>query len=261
VGAETGQSKSDEALFTFTFHVESIRLFAHIGLLFVFLQGALITEYSGLDSIPDEEATEIFRIFSFNHTCNWIDHNPARMIAAILIPLYTVPTLGYIILTHLRLARSVKKGEVPFWLLQTSRILSPFNFLAVALLHLWFVNNPDGEYGFIAHYIPYLLWQMALTFMGMMNVQYLIYKNDLPWSVKPSIGWAYQGIFVAFTLISIIGVITILAGTPMLDTNNSASERAAFRAISSIYGIMILIFPIALSARERMNGDTITLNA
>lgn len=136
VGAETGQSKSEEALFTFTFHVESIRLFAHIGLLFVFLQGALITEYSGLDSIPDEEATEIFRIFSFNHTCNWIDHNPARMIAAILIPLYTVPTLGYIIFTHLRLARSVKKGEVPFWLLQTSRILSPFNFLAVALLHL-----------------------------------------------------------------------------------------------------------------------------
>ena len=96
--------------------------------------------------------------------------------------------------------------------------------------------------------------------MGMMNVQYLIYKNQLPFNVKPSIGWAYQGIFAAFTLISIIGVITILAGTPMLDTKNSASERAAFRIISTIYGIMILIFPIALSARERKNGDTITLN-
>ena len=136
VDPETGHSKSKEALFTFTFHVESIRLFAHIALLFVFLQGALITEYSGLDSIPDEEATEIFRIFAFNHTCNWIDHNPARMIAAILIPLYTVPMLGYIILSHLRLARSVKEGEVPFWLLQTSRILSPYNFVAIALLHL-----------------------------------------------------------------------------------------------------------------------------
>jgi len=261
--AGEGKERLEEgSLFSVTFHVETIRLISHIALLFVFVQGALITEFSGLDTIPDKEATEIFRIFAFNHTCNWIDHNPARMIAAIFIPFFTVPMLGYITLTHLRLARSVKKGQVPKWLLQTSRILSPFNFLAISLLHMWFVNNPEDTYGFIAHYIPYLTFQLALAFMGLINVQYLISTNNLPFGVRPAIGWAYQGVFVVLTFISILCVIILLADSPILDTRNSETERAIFRAISAIYGFMILVIcPIRFSAVERRNGDTITLGA
>jgi len=184
------------------------------------------------------------------------------MIATIFIPFFIVPMLGYIILTHLRLARSMKKGQVPKWLLQTSRILSPFNFLAVSLLHTWFVSNPEDIHGFIAHYTPYLTFQLALAFMGFINIQCLISMNNLPFGVRPAIGWAYQGVFVVLTFISILCVIILLADSPILDTRNSETERAIFRAISAIYGFMILVIcPIRFSAVERRNGDTITLGA
>ena len=258
-GFEESINVTMEETSSWTFHVESLRLFAHISLISILALCAIITDTSNLSTIPPPESTAIFKLFGFNHSCNWVDHNPSRMIAGILIPTFQVPMMLYVCLSHQRLKRSVRKSIVPNWLLEYSTITSPFNFVTFALLHMWFVNNPDDDYGFIPHYIPYFMLQISLSLMGFLNVQYLISTNNIPWGVKPGLAWAYQYITVGIAIICIMGVITLLLGFPFFDSVNNDVERRVFQAFSHLYAITIVVCPIAFAATERLNGDVYTI--
>ena len=256
---QTNQENDHSGVLSVTFHIESLRVFAHFAFVVMLFIGAMITEFSGLNTIPAKEDTAIFKIFGFNHACNWIDHNPSRMIAGILIPTFQLPMIAYIILFHLRLAKSVKEGDCSAWFLSVSRIVSPFNLFVISQLHMWFVNNPDDDYGFIAHYTPYLLFQITLSFIGVINMQYLISKGSLPCNVKPVFAWIYQGLFITVTIILIMSVISMLAGNPIWDTVNNLRHRMFLQTLSFFYAFLLLIVPIIFAAIERRNGDTITL--
>jgi len=257
--ASDGPKEEDELSRTsWTFHIESLRLFGQVAFLFTLGICAVITERSGLESIPPPEATEVFRIFGFNHVCNYIDHNPSKTFAGLVIPLYTIPMILYVFLYHSRLkARFSTRGDVPYWLVVFSKVTLPYNITSFALLHMWFVNSPDGDYGFVAHYVPYLMYQVALSLLLFMNVQYLISTKNLPGISKsrPWLAWTYQFFSLGLTFVSICGVITLLAGYPILDSKNNMTEQWIFRVISYFYGFNIVIAPIVLSAIERRNGD------
>ena len=99
--------KDRSYVYSWTFHVESLRFYAFINFIIVLGIGALITEKSGLGTIQDPTETVIFNMFGFNHACNWIDHNSARMIKAILfLPLvaYTVARVVGLTLARIELA-------------------------------------------------------------------------------------------------------------------------------------------------------------
>lgn len=126
----TADSKNKSYVYSWTFHVETLRFYGMLSFLAVLAVCALLTEKSGLDTIPDPTKTVIFELFGFNHSCNWVDHNPVRMIAAILVlPLVQVPLMLYTIFWHCRLAKSAKLGKVPNWLLNVSRICRPTTLL------------------------------------------------------------------------------------------------------------------------------------
>lgn len=252
------RTNKEPSHFSWTFHIESLRLFGQTAFLLMFVICGIITETSGLESIPAPEATEIFRIFGFNHVCNYIDHNPSKTVAGIMVPLYTTPMMLYVFLYHYRLkARSKTHGDIPSWLIRFSQITLPYNIATFALLHMWFVNSPEGDYGFIPHYIPYLMFQVALSLILFMNVQYIISANNLIGFVKnrPWVVWTYQYFSLSLTIISICGVITLLAGYPIFDSVNNMTEQIIFRIISYVYGLNIVVAPIVFSAIQRLNGD------
>lgn len=255
------EKKDDKSyVYSWTFHIESLRFYGFINFIVVLGVGALITEYSGLDTILDPSETVLFDLFAFNHSCNWIDHNPSRMIASILImPLVQIPMMLYSTLWHCRLAKDVKTGKVPKQLLNASRVLTPFIFISMAELHLWFVNNPDDTYGFIAHYTPYLMFQISLCLIHIMNVFYLSYKGDLPWGVP--VGWAraYAAFFTALTIFSAVFVISTLAGEPILAVSRSNVERIIIRIFTTSWALIMILGNIVLAGKERTNGDVVMM--
>jgi len=257
---DNGSTEDTSHHYSWTFHVESLRFYGFINFLIMLTIGALITNYSGLDTIQEPTETVLFKLLEFNHACNWIDHNPARMIASILVvPLIQLPLMGYVIVWHCRLAKDVKTGKVPKWLLTVSRVFSPYNFIVMAELHLWFVNNPDDTYGFTGHYIPFLMFQVSICLLMMMNICYLISKRDLPWGIPSWLAWSYFSFYTALTIYSIVAVLYLLVGNQVVLASRSSTEKNTHRIISALWAASGMLGTLVLSGKERLNGDVVTL--
>ena len=249
----SNDEKDKASLFTYTFHVETLRLFGFASFTIALIIGALITKYSGLETIPDPTSTVIYSIFQFNHSCNYIDHNPSKMIAAILItPLAQLPLMMYCLLWHVRLAKAYRDGKVPKWLLDTSRILTPFNFITMAELQLWFVNGPTESYGFVAHYIPYMMFQLSIIFMMILNISYLDAMNALPFGIPSGVAWAYNVFVVIVTFFCITFVITTLAGHQMF-------RDLVLGYLSKVWLACGIVGTLLFSYVESKDGNLLTL--
>jgi len=259
---ESTSKPGSNYLFSITFHVESLRLFAHSSFLFILVVAAVLTEtlQDKLDSIPDPTETTIYNIFGFNHTCNWIDHNPAKLVAGILLPAFQLPYFLYIYFYHKRVQKSVENNEVPKWLLQYSSVITPFNLLAVSQIHIWLVHPPHDTYGFIAHYIPYFSIQTTFALQLILNVYYLTSKNNLPWGIPASHGKFYVYWLILLTLLSQGGVIVILSPATFFDTKNNMTQQIIFRAVSYLYSFCVWVLPIPISATLRKDGDLMNIS-
>jgi len=256
----TTDSESKSHVYKWTFHIESLNFYGMLSFIVVLAAGALVTEKSGIDTIEDPTETIIFELFGINHSCNWIDHNPVRMLAAILfLPLVQVPFMLYVLFWHCRVAKSAKTGKVPHWLLNVSRVLSPYNFITMSQLHLWFVNNPNDTYGFTAHYIPYLMFQISICVIQLLNILYLTYTGNIPFGVPPALAWSYFVLFVGITVVYSIFVISTLAGSPIIDATNSEGEKLFTSILSSSWGALALVGTLIISGKQRLDGDKITL--
>jgi len=255
-------NKYGKNLFSITFHVESLRLFAHIALNFILVIGVILTEtlVDKLDNIPDPNETVIYETFGLNHGCNYIDHNPAKMVAGILIPLVQIPYMLYFFFYHKRVQKSVKDNEVPKWLLQYSSITTPFNIVVTSQLHMWFVNPPYDTYGFVAHYIPYFLFQTTLALQMILNVCYLESKKNLPWRISSLFAKLFVYWFVILTLVYTAGVIIVLSPSTAIDTKNVIGHQIALKVVTYVYGFIVLVFFIPVSAALRKDGDVVTLS-
>ena len=66
-------SQGGKHIFSWKFHVETFRFYGLINFVIILVIGAIITEKSNFDTIPDPTETRLFRLFGFNHSCNFID--------------------------------------------------------------------------------------------------------------------------------------------------------------------------------------------
>jgi len=252
------ESRKSGSYFVKTFHVESIRLVAHLGLLLTFGSGGVITEtlQGKLATIPPPNETVIFKFFGFNHMCNWVDHMPARLVASIFIPYGQLPYILYFYFYHKRLQRDVANNKISKSLLQFSSLITPFNILIVTQLHLWFVNPPNGVYGFTAHYIPYYLFQWALSLQLILNVGYYINTNEIPFGLPRCAAIFFMLVFIGLTLISQVSILVMLSDYTFINTNDYPKVAETF---SWIYNGCMFILPIFISAAERKDSETTTL--
>jgi len=279
---------------TIQFNIEKLRFWAFFALAFLFGSGELFSNkyvfysegFSAANPGPapflssifgtpwvDLKKTFIFSTFGFEHACSYIDFMPAKEIASILLPFFNIPMIAYLILAYYRLKVQVMDGECDESVLTWSKFTTPFCIAVIALDHLWFVNDPELHWyqggwdpasgqgpkglGFVAHYVPYLLFQTALGVIAAMQAKYCVGINKVPFNAPI---WLVRGYvhFVWILTLAYQGIVcAILAGTPILDPINGAPwELSFFYFLTKLYGFIVFVGTMILSFIEMRNGDT-----
>jgi len=237
-----------------TFHIELLRMIGLSAFFLVFFVGGIITKI--FVNIPPE-TTEIYRIFGFNHMCNSIDHNPAREIAAIMVPFAAVPLSLFYVLLYFKMEYMAKIGKIPTSLYTYTKYTTPFNVLVFSLMHMLMVNPPDGDYGFIAHWIPYAAVQWGTVFTAIQQVWYHIAVKKVPFGYSVLSAKIYLAIFIGFTFFSQYTVITTL-----YFPGSGEKKVAEYKAyLSYFYFCFLTVFPVIFSfgiVKDDSHMDKIT---
>ena len=242
--------KVAEPKFTLTFNIETLRMVAYIALVFMVSVGMIVTKLFVTVHVHD---TVIFQIFGFNHICNVFDHQPSRTISALLVLFFIVPMAAFVICSYYRTYAAAKEGRVPMHLQAYNKIITPIVFLSVCYTYMWFVNAPDGEYGFIAHYLPYVALQLALGLLAIQEVGYLIYTGALPFGASVKLAKVYLAVLLLTTVACQVAVFSLLLDHPILDSPNDPTARITFQVLMYFYSFQAIIMPIFLAARNRKN--------
>jgi len=266
-GDKSNGKECKEPLLSVTFHVEWFRVIGMVSLLFMLLTCMVISKLAIFDDgifgygwgTMDPKTTVIYGLYGFNHTCNYLDFNPARLVASIIVPFVMVPMALYNFFFHLRVYRAYTENIVGYGFLTYSRITWVYNAFAFLMLHLWFVNDPTGTYGFPGHYIPYVMAQVALAFMAISQVHYLKVTKEIPWGIKDWMANVYLGFIIVLTLISQIFGIAIAVGRPIIDPANNEAHRFFFQWVSRIYVPLIFFVPLIFAKSHLTNEDVHTL--
>jgi len=211
-----------------------------------------------LEPYIDRKETTINKIFGFLHACSFIDYNPAKEIAALLLPFISYPLCLFLILDYFRIRVSFGNKLVPELLYKFSKFSTPIALLLTSMIHLWFVNNPDKTYpegyGFIAHYLPYVGFQVALALIAIQQVWYHIALDNIPFGFSPTIARIYLKLAVFLPLFYQMCVFSILLERPIFDSLKGGEEgtweRVVFKALTRIYPLIAMGIPIICSFWE-----------
>ena len=99
-----------------TVNVEMCRFFGYVGGIVLLLIGTFVTNHyvqwpfdgEGFDA----QATFIYELFGFNHTCTILDFNPSRTISAIAVMMSVGPFLMYVISNRFRMEHEYINGNI-----------------------------------------------------------------------------------------------------------------------------------------------------
>jgi hypothetical protein len=172
----------------------------------------------------------------------------------------------FLILSYFRTKLAVLNGEVEPWLLTFAKITTPIEIALSSVLHLWFVNSPQMEspegYGFIGHYLPYMGFQISLVLVAINQLYYTIAIDKIPFGVPAWAATYYVRFVIITTIVCQACVISILMGSPILDSaaggKEGTWEREAFVILGKVYASTALFGPFIFSCWEMRNGDTNT---
>jgi len=219
--------------------------------------------------------TFIWKTFGFEHTCSYIDYNPFAEIFAIFIPLFTLPMIAYLLASLLRakvLVNNVRPDGTPKaqpYLYTLNKWITFPCIACISIVHLWFVNKPDAVYpdgyGFIAHYIPYALYQWVMSLIAIEQLHfYLATDTKFPFGLSDELGEKlgkfYARFFAALTFIYQCIVFSILySENPLLDSANNPTHKAIFQLLTQVYKYLILYAPLVLSFYGILYGESNTI--
>jgi len=206
----------------------------------------------------DRKESAIYKTFGFLHACSFIDYNPAKEIAALLLPFISYPLCLFLILDYFRIKVSFGNKLIPELLYKFSKWTTPIALLFTSWIHLWFVNNPDKTfpegYDFIAHYLPYVAFQVALAIIAIQQVWYHIALDNIPFGFSPTIARIYLKLAVFLPFFYQMCVFSILLGSPIFDSKKGGDEgtweRVVFRLLTRIYPVVAMVIPIICSFWE-----------
>lgn len=165
----------------------------------------------------------------------------------------------FCVLSYMRDLEAYKNKEITKGLLTYSKIATPLCIVFFSLIHMWFVNTPQGDYGFIAHYIPYMMFQWGIGLVAIHQAHYLVQVNKIPFGLPKSAAYCYAWFMALFTPMCQMLVISILAGHPILDSVNNLKHRAIFLLIGKIYAFTALIVPLIFASANLQTDDTNTI--
>jgi hypothetical protein len=254
---------SGENDFVLKLNHEWLRVIGLCVLLYTFLVGAIMT--TTFVDRPSEESA-IYHIYGFNHMVNVISHSPSREVCALMIILFILPMVGFVVFSHLRTRVAFQKGEVPRSLHLYSKIATPINVILISYSYMWFVNLPDGDYGLIAHYLPYAGFQLGIGLIAIEQVLLKISTGNIPFDFSTTSAQVYLWTLIISTVLyQVVGFIQI-AGVIIIDedTARGIGLRIFVQVVMIWYTILSLIMQIVLSIINTKDGrstsSTITLS-
>mmetsp|Transcript_62355 Transcript_62355/g.71602 ORF Transcript_62355/g.71602 Transcript_62355/m.71602 type:complete len:315 (+) Transcript_62355:155-1099(+) len=190
------------------------------------------------DTCPKQmEKTYIVQLFLFAHTCVYIDENPAKTIVAICFLIALLALNLYTYLVKERIKNEAASDPRLEYVAIISKYTWRIRFICFLVFPLCFVNSPvydphpfvdpldatweqlfaDPAWGqFIRHYIPYLLWQLAVALQAIEQAFYHHNMGTMPFGISKTAIKIYSGgmslLFVYYTL----WIVTFLCGVPFI---------------------------------------------
>ena len=233
--------------FSLEFNPEILRVTAYISLIFMLLVGIIVTQ-RWVDIDPT--TTVIYQLFGFNHTCNVLDHEPSRTIAAMLLPFWEIPFVLYIIFNFLRIKDAYYENHAPRSIFLISAIFLPIKLLLTVWFRVVFVRPPVSEELFLGHYLPYVGFQLLLCLVAFENILYFYSVKALPFNNSRSLAFAYLILLLLVTGTCISVGLSVALGHPILDLTGNATQRTIFRAIAGLYMLLSIPAPLCFSFLE-----------
>lgn len=259
---DPGRSDGNKPLFSFTFHIEWLRIIGISAFCLMMITCKLITNFlifPGGVSADGMQITDttIYQIFGFNHSYNVLDFNPAKTVASLMLPFMTLPLILYLCFGHCKVYKAWDNGLVSKNFLNFSRVATIFSMYTFAVLHLWFVNGPEMEpYGFKGHYIPYILSQIALGLMAIKQSAYLAAIGRIPFGVSANTAWWYVYFLVALTFIALfLGIATAWGNLFGINPAENEGQRILIQTVSKLYVPFAFVLPLYFAYVESKNGD------
>lgn len=231
--------------FSLTFNPEILRIISYVALIIILATGAIITETI---VEVDPTTTAIYKLFGFNHSCNWLDHEPSRTVSAMLLPLWEVPFLFYVIFNFLRIQDAYKENKAPLYTYLVSIIFLPIQIALTVWFRIVFVWSP--EVNFLYHYLPYIGFQFLLFMIAFENALYFYAMKALPLKNNKFLAIGYLVLLLAVTVAYTVIGLSCAFGHPLLDLVNDPQQRFLFRSLTNFYTVLVLPVPIILSILE-----------
>jgi len=189
-------------------------------------------------SPKDMNKTFIVQLFGFPHTCVFIDENPGKSPVAVIFIIGMMLLIIWTFLDHVRIKRDYAAGETCLKNVVTfSKYTWVFRCLCFVLFPLCFVNSPaydpdpylnpldptvtykelyDNSQGawfkFILHYIPYLLWQLAVALQAIEQAWYHYAMGTFPYVPSKTVIRIYLGGMILLFVYYSVWIIGFLVG-------------------------------------------------
>jgi len=236
-----------------SFNIEILRMIGNAGVVIMLLVGRFLTRL-------DMEETFIFKLFHFNHSCTYIDFNPAKSAAALVVMVHILPICLYVVMHYKRVQAETDTSFNNYKM--ANKILSPITFFCTLYFFMVFVNSPDKDFEedgamglFVMHYIPYMFWQFGMMVMSIQQCWYLVLKDAIPFdfvTCKWLWGWC---IFLFFYFIGYtVFVWSFILKHPVWNTETDIGNAVAL-AIMWGFNVFYLIIPTIFSFKLWRNGS------
>jgi len=217
--------------------------------------------FHGAPSDFDTTQTFIFQLFHFNHTCTYLDFNPSKTIAALIIQLHTLPLMFFVVCHYLRIQAQTNPGFDT--LKKVTKIMSPISFITLAYFYMVFVNSPYGDLGdpeamhrFTFHWIPYMCWQLGMLLMAVQQCWFIAIKGDFPLTwITPKLMFAYVQFMLVMFVIYGAFVWSFIFRHPLWDTHAGTPGAVAAKAIMAIWDLIAAVIPTIFAFIESRNGN------
>lgn len=244
---------------TYRVNIEFFRFFGMTATIALLLIGKFVTEHFvkwiRYPDIPfSPEATYIYQLFHFNHTCTVLDFNPSKTISAIVVMLAIIPLDIFVVLNYFRLEDDFKDGRITRGLLIFNRVITPIQLVCFTFFYMVFVNTPMDRTSFTLHYIPFMLWQTGLILSAIQQVHYLCQRDHVPFNIPKVWLKMYEWTVVLVGIYYTYFVWSFLLGHPALDTTHD-SQLAITKAIMYIFLIISEIIPAIFAYVESKNPE------
>ena len=260
------------------YKIEKFRLWGLLAFIPLMFSGAFVTNmavvfppkedpssfwdkiWNGAPSDFDETQTYIYQMFHFSHPCSFLDFNPAKTIAAIMVMLHILPMEAFVILHYFRIvSQTDPKYDT---LKKATKISTPLQFIFYHIFYMVFVNSPEGDFdtpdgdkAFIHHYIPYALWQIATLLTAIQQCWFIVLRDSIPFEwATPALIWKYLWFMTLMVLAYQVMVFSFIFKVPILNTEEGFGRFVALFLVYSELAYAVAI-PAFFSYYEEEDGE------